>query len=45
MVLTDVNRDQGFLTGMCVDVKDKSKKGDVDQSDTYFGEKYTIVCN
>jgi fructose transport system substrate-binding protein len=44
----DYNRDQGFLTGMGIDVKDKAKNGDEDKSGTYTGGKggsYTIVCN
>src|SRR4051794_23263835 len=44
----DYNRDQGFLTGMGIDVKDKKKNGDEDKSGNYTGGKggsYTIVCN
>ena len=44
----DYNRDQGFLTGMGIDVKDKTKNGDEDASGKYTGGKggdYTIVCN
>jgi fructose transport system substrate-binding protein len=44
----DYNRDQGFLTGMGIDVKDKTKNGDEDKTGTYSGGKggnYTIVCN
>src|SRR4051812_6317268 len=44
----DYNRDQGFLTGMGIDVKDKQKNGDEDKSGNYTGGKggsYTIVCN
>jgi len=44
----DYNRDQGFLTGMGIDVKDKTKNGDEDKSGKYTGGKggdYTIVCN
>src|SRR3712207_4754753 len=44
----DYNRDQGFLTGMGIDTKDKMKNGDEDKSGKYTGGKggdYTIVCN
>jgi fructose transport system substrate-binding protein len=44
----DYNRDQGFLTGMGIDPKDKTKNGDEDKSGKYSGGKggnYTIVCN
>ncbi|HYP46124.1 MAG TPA: substrate-binding domain-containing protein [Propionibacteriaceae bacterium] len=44
----DYNRDQGFLTGMGIDVKDKMKNGDEDKSGKYTGGKggdYEIVCN
>jgi fructose transport system substrate-binding protein len=44
----DYNRDQGFLTGMGIDVKDKTKNGDEDKTGKYTGGKggdYTIVCN
>ncbi|WP_344804863.1 substrate-binding domain-containing protein [Microlunatus ginsengisoli] len=44
----DYNRDQGFLTGMGIDTKDKQKNGDEDKSGKYTGGKggnYTIVCN
>jgi fructose transport system substrate-binding protein len=44
----DYNRDQGFLTGMGIDVKDKTKNGDEDPTGKYTGGKggnYTIVCN
>jgi fructose transport system substrate-binding protein len=48
IVSVDVNRDQGFLEGMGIDVKDKDKKGDEDKNGKYTGGKggdYTIVCN
>src|SRR5215213_11559511 len=48
IVTVDVNRDQGFLTGMGIDVKDKTKKGDEDKSGKYTAAKggdYQIVCN
>ena len=44
----DYNRDQGFLTGMGIDTKDKMKNGDEDKSGKYTGGKggsYNIVCN
>jgi fructose transport system substrate-binding protein len=44
----DYNRDQGFLTGMGIDVADKTKNGDEAPSGKYTGGKggdYTIVCN
>src|SRR5215211_6347673 len=48
IVTVDVNRDQGFLTGMGIDVKDKTKNGDEAKSGKYTGGKggdYQIVCN
>jgi fructose transport system substrate-binding protein len=48
VVSVDVNRDQGFLTGMGIDTKDKGKNGDEAKSGKYTGGKggnYTIVCN
>ena len=44
----DYNRDQGFLTGMGIDTKDKKKNGDEDKTGKYAGGKggdYEIVCN
>ncbi len=44
----DYNRDQGFLTGMGIDTKDKMKNGDEDKAGKYTGGKggdYNIVCN
>jgi fructose transport system substrate-binding protein len=44
----DYNRDQGFLTGMGIDVKDKEKNGDEDKTGKYTGGKggdYQIFCN
>jgi len=44
----DYNRDQGFLTGMGIDVKDKNKNGDEAPSGKYTGGNggdYTIVCH
>jgi fructose transport system substrate-binding protein len=48
VVTVDVNRDQGFLTGMGIDTKDKKKNGDEAASGKYTGGKggdYTIVCH
>jgi fructose transport system substrate-binding protein len=48
VVTVDVNRDQGFLTGMGIDTKDKNKNGDEAASGKYTGGKggdYTIVCH
>ena len=45
VVSVDYNRDQGFLTGMGIDVKDKTKNGDEDKTGKYSGGNYTIVCN
>jgi fructose transport system substrate-binding protein len=44
----DYNRDQGFLTGMGIDVKDKTKNGDEAKTGKYTGGKggdYQIFCN
>ena len=44
----DYNRDQGFWTGMGIDVPHKTKNGDEAPSGKYTGGKggdYTIVCN
>ena len=48
IVTVDVNRDQGFLTGMGIDVADKAKNGDEAKTGKYTGGKggdYEIVCN
>ena len=48
VVSVDYNRDQGFLTGMGIDTKDKAKNGDEATTGKYTGGKggdYTIVCN
>src|SRR3954467_5682441 len=48
IVSVDYNRDQGFLEGMGIDVKDLKKNGDEDKTGKYTGGKggdYTIVCN
>jgi fructose transport system substrate-binding protein len=44
----DFNRDQGFLTGMGIDVADKMKNGDEAKTGKYTGGKggdYEIFCN
>ena len=44
----DYNRDQGFLTGMGIDVKDKAKNGDEAKTGKYTwgkGGDYQIFCN
>jgi fructose transport system substrate-binding protein len=48
VVTVDVNRDQGFLTGMGIDTKDKAKNGDEAATGKYTGGKggdYQIVCH
>jgi fructose transport system substrate-binding protein len=48
IVSVDYARDQGFLTGMGIDVKDAKKNGDEAPTGSYTGGKggtYTIVCN
>ena len=45
IVSVDYNRDQGFLTGMGIDVKDAKKNGDEAKTGSYSGGSYTIVCN
>jgi fructose transport system substrate-binding protein len=48
VVTVDVNRDQGFLTGMGIDTKDKAKNGDEAATGKYTGGKggdYEIVCH
>ncbi|WP_077488822.1 substrate-binding domain-containing protein [Sinomonas mesophila] len=48
VVSVDYNRDQGFLTGLGIDVADRTKNGDEATSGTYSGGKggeYTIVGN
>jgi fructose transport system substrate-binding protein len=45
IVSVDYNRDQGFLTGMGIDVKDPKKNGDEAKTGNYSGGTYTIVCN
>jgi fructose transport system substrate-binding protein len=48
VVTVDVNRDQGFLTGMGIDTKDKGKNNDEAATGKYTGGKggdYQIVCH
>jgi fructose transport system substrate-binding protein len=45
VVSVDYNRDQGFLSGMGIDVKDKTKNGDESPTGNYSGGTYKIVCN
>jgi fructose transport system substrate-binding protein len=45
IVSVDYNRDQGFLGGMGIDVKDPKKNGDEAPTGNYSGGTYTIVCN
>ncbi len=45
VVSVDYNRDQGFLTGMGIDVADPQVNGDEAAKGTYDGGDYEIVCN
>jgi ABC-type sugar transport system substrate-binding protein len=45
VVSVDYNRDQGFLTGMGIDTKDKKVNGDEAKTGKYAGGDYEIVCN
>lgn len=48
IVSVDVNRDQGFLTGMGIDTVDDGRNGDEAPTGTYSGGEggdYEIVCN
>jgi fructose transport system substrate-binding protein len=45
IVSVDYNRDQGFLTGMGIDAKDKKRNGDEAPTGSYSGGTYQIVCN
>lgn len=45
VVSVDYERDQGFLDGMGIDVKDDTKNGDEARAGTYTGGAYEIVCN
>ncbi|GAA2002670.1 sugar ABC transporter substrate-binding protein [Nakamurella flavida] len=44
IVTVDVNRDQGFLSGMGIDVADKTVKGDEAKTGSYDGGEYEIAC-
>ena len=44
IITVDVNRDQGFLSGMGIDVADKTVKGDEAKSGSYDGGEYEIAC-
>ena len=45
VVSVDYNRDNGFLTGMGIDVKDPKKMGDEAKTGKYSGGDYEIVGN
>lgn len=45
VVSIDYERNQGFLAGMGIDVKDQDKIGDEASTGKYSGGNYTIVCN
>src|SRR3990172_2708113 len=45
VVSVDYYRDQGFLTGMGIDVKDAKKNGDESPTGSYSGGDYPIVCS
>lgn len=45
IVTVDYDRDQGFLTGMGIDVADPEVNGDEAETGSYSGGEYTIVCN
>lgn len=45
IVTVDYNRDQGFLTGMGIDVNDPTVNGDEAETGTYSGGNYALVCN
>lgn len=44
VIQTDLNRDQGFLTGMGIDVADSSVNGDEAKTGDYSGGQYEIAC-
>ncbi|GMA24818.1 sugar ABC transporter [Luteimicrobium album] len=41
----DIDRDQGFLAGMGIDVKDENVKGDEAASGSFDGGTYTVICH
>jgi fructose transport system substrate-binding protein len=45
VVSVDYNRDQGFLTGMGIDVADEEVNGDEEKTGSYSGGDYEIVGN
>ncbi|WP_433617837.1 substrate-binding domain-containing protein [Dactylosporangium sp. CA-139114] len=45
IVSVDYSRDQGFLTGMGIDAKDRKRNGDEEKTGSYSGGTYTIACN
>ncbi|AND15282.1 sugar ABC transporter substrate-binding protein [Rathayibacter tritici] len=45
VVSVDYNRDQGFLTGMGIDVADKATNGDEAKTGSYSGGDYELVGN
>ncbi|MCU1676806.1 MAG: sugar transporter substrate-binding protein [Frankiales bacterium] len=45
VVTIDYQRDQGFLAGMGIDLKDEKKNGDEAKKGNYSGGTYEIVCN
>ena len=45
IVTVDYQRDQGFLNGMGIDIKDPKANGDEDPTGKYSGGQYEIVCN
>ncbi|WIM93037.1 substrate-binding domain-containing protein [Actinoplanes oblitus] len=45
IVSVDYNRDQGFLSGMGIDTKDRKVNGDEAKSGSYSAGTYSIVCN
>ncbi|MGL5811031.1 MAG: substrate-binding domain-containing protein [Nocardioides sp.] len=45
VVSVDYNRDQGFLDGMGIDLKDPKANGDEAPTGSYDGGEYEIVCN
>ncbi|MFC5832666.1 substrate-binding domain-containing protein [Nonomuraea insulae] len=45
VVTVDYQRDQGFLSGMGIDTKDRKKNGDEAKTGAYSGGDYQIACN
>ena len=45
IVSVDYNRDQGFLSGMGIDVADDKRNGDEEATGSYSGGTYEIACN